>query len=65
MIALCFACAVLSFWLGSFEHKAVSAAGGEALGLALLSAGWAGIWAMIGRANVQRFAFWPHLAATC
>jgi Inner membrane component of T3SS, cytoplasmic domain len=59
-----FAFAALSFWLGSFENKAASAAGGEALGLALLSAGWAGLWAMIGRANVQRFSFWPHLAAT-
>ena len=59
-----FALAAASFWLGSFENKAASAAGGEALGLALLSAGWAGLWAMIGRANVQRFSFWPHLAAT-
>ena len=59
-----FAVTVFVIWLGSFERRAASVAGGEALSLVLLSALWAGFWAAVGRANVQRFSFWPHLALT-
>jgi hypothetical protein len=56
-----FAAAVAWLWLGGTEAHAASAAGGEALAVLIVSAGWAGFWALIGRANAQRFNFWPHL----
>ncbi|MFI5279222.1 MAG: FHA domain-containing protein [Gemmatimonadales bacterium] len=59
-----FAAAALWLWLGGTEARAGSVAGGETLGIAVMSAAWAGFWALIGRANVQRFNFWPHLTLT-
>lgn len=59
-----FASAALWLWLGGTEARAASVAGGEALGVVIVSATWAGFWALIGRANVQRFGFWPHLTLT-
>lgn len=56
--------AALWLWLGRTESHAASVAGGELLGLGVLTAAWAGFWALIGRANVQRFSFWPHLSLT-
>jgi hypothetical protein len=59
-----FAAAAVWLWLGGTEARAASVAGGETLGILIASAAWAGFWALIGRANVQRFAFWPHLTLT-
>ncbi len=59
-----FAAASLWLWLGGTEARAASVAGGEALAVVIASAAWAGFWALIGRANVQRFSFWPHLTLT-
>ncbi|MFI5214763.1 MAG: FHA domain-containing protein [Gemmatimonadales bacterium] len=59
-----FAATTLWLWLGGTEARAASVAGGETLGVVILSATWAGFWALIGRANVQRFSFWPHLTLT-
>jgi len=54
----------LWLWLGSYEKSAAAVAGGGVLALAMLTAAWAGFWALIGRANVQRFSFWPHFTLT-
>lgn len=59
-----FAAWALWLWLGGTEARAASVAGGETLAIVIVSAGWAGFWALIGRANVQRFSFWPHLTLT-
>jgi hypothetical protein len=59
-----FAAAALWLWLGGTEVRAASVAGGEALAIVIASAAWAGFWALIGRANVQRFSYWPHLTLT-
>jgi len=59
-----FAAAATWLWLGGTEARTASVAGGEALAIVIASAAWAGFWAAIGRANVQRFSFWPHLTLT-
>ena len=58
-----FACAMLMFWLGTYEKRPVIMGAGGAMVLAVLAGAWAGVWALIGRANVQRFSFWPHYTA--
>jgi hypothetical protein len=49
-------------WLGSYGKSGASDAVTTALGLLLLVALWAGVWAVAGRVVVHRFRFLAHVA---
>ena len=49
-------------WLGSYTASPGSEVAGTTLGILLIAATWAGIWAVASRIVVQRFRFFGHLA---
>ena len=49
-------------WLGTYGKSGASDAVSTAVGLLLLLAVWAGVWAVAGRLVVHRFRFLAHLA---
>ena len=49
-------------WLGSYTASPGSDVATTALGILLIAALWAGIWAVASRIVVQRFRFFGHLA---
>ena len=57
------AAAGVAFWLGDPEAEAPRKAAGGALALAVVVGIWAGVWALVGRATVQRAMFHAHFAA--
>lgn len=61
------ALATLGFtsWLGSYARSSASDAFALVLGLGMLAALWAGIWAIAGRIVVHRFHFLGHFALIC
>jgi hypothetical protein len=60
--ALAMAAFAWNTWLGSYGKSGASDAVTTALGLLLLVALWAGVWAVAGRAVVHRFRFLAHVA---
>jgi hypothetical protein len=50
-------------WLGSFAASPGSQVANTTMGILLIAALWAGIWAVAGRIVVQKFRFLGHLAA--
>lgn len=52
-------------WLSSYERSAASDAFAAVIGIGIVAAIWAGIWAVGGRIVVHRFRFLGHLALFC
>lgn len=52
-------------WLSSYERSGAEEAFAAALGIGMLAAFWAGIWAVAGRIVTHRFRFLGHMAVVC